>query len=215
MKRTATFVRRALAAFPAAAVLILFLAASGCKTSPKQAPLTVATQQDKTLDPTVTLREGDSIKINFPSALSLSTQQVIRRDGRIAIPGLGDINAAGLTPDLLEKAILEKYGSQLKTKEVTVTLESSSYFVFVNGAVMKPGKIEAHRPLTAFEAVMEAGGFDYTRANLKNVRVIRTEGSESRTFELDFRGILKGKKMEPFYLKPSDVIYVSERFNLF
>jgi polysaccharide biosynthesis/export protein len=215
MKRTSTGARWASLLFIQTAALILIFAASGCKTAPKESDVITATEEDKKADTSVTLREGDAIRVTFPSASSLSTQQIIRRDGRIALPVLGEINATGLTPAELEKAILEKYGNQLKTKEVTVTLESSNYFVFVNGAVLKPGKIASQRPLTAFEAIMEAGGFDYAKANLKNVRVIRTEGADTKTFELDFRGVLKGQKFEPFYLKPSDVIYVSERFNLF
>ena len=215
MKRTSSIAACARLFFIPAALLILIFAGFGCKSVPKNNPTVTATPEDKKPDTSVTLREGDSIRIVFPSAASLNAQQIIRRDGRVVIPVLGEINAVGLTPAGLEKAILEKYGNQLKTKEVTVTLESSSYFVFVNGAVMKPGKIASNRPLTAFEAIMEAGGFDYTKANLKNVRVIRTEGSNTKTFELDFRGILKGKQTEPFYLKPSDVIYVSERFNVF
>jgi polysaccharide biosynthesis/export protein len=194
----------------------LLTLALGCETweSQKQPQQPAAIQNDAP-DTSVALREGDAVKITFPSASRLDTAQVIRRDGRIVIPALGEIEAAGKTPHELEQEILAKYGPALVTKEVTVTLESSSYGVFVNGAVVRPGKILSNKPLTALEAIMEAGGFDYTKANLKNVRVIRTEGSDVKTFTLDFRDILKGKASKPFYLKPSDIIYVSERFTLF
>jgi polysaccharide export outer membrane protein len=198
------------------AVLFLLFVTAGCETweSQKGPQPTIAAENDAP-DTSVALREGDAVKLTFPGASRLDTAQVIRRDGRIVIPALGELDAAGKTPQELEKEIIAKYGPQLVTKEVTVTLESSTYGVFVNGAVVRPGKILSNKPLTALEAIMEAGGFDYAKANLKNVRVIRTEGSDVKTFTLDFRDILKGKATKPFYLKPSDILYVSERFTLF
>ena len=120
-----------------------------------------------------------------------------------------------MTPAELEKQIIEKFGKDLVTKEVTVSLVSSQYPVFVTGAVLRPGKIEATRPITALEAIMEAGGFDYAKANIKSVKVIRTQGAEVKTFILDFRDVLAGKKSEPFYVRPSDIVFVPEKFTLF
>jgi polysaccharide biosynthesis/export protein len=168
-----------------------------------------------TPDTAITLREGDTVRLSFPTATQLNTAQQVRRDGKIAIPVLGEIQASGFTPADLEKEIVKQFGSQLVTKEVSVTLESAQYPVFVNGAVLRPGKIEANRPITALEAIMEAGGFDYSKANLKSVKVIRTQGSEVKTFVLDFRGVLAGHPNQPFYVRPSDIIYVPEKFTLF
>lgn len=191
-----------------------FLLAIGCQTTPSGPAMTM-TAENQAPDVSVAFREGDVVKVVFPGAARLDTTQPIRRDGKISLPVLGEITAVGLTPTELEKQILAVYGSQLVTKEVNVTSESSVFSVFVNGAVVRPGKISSNRPLTALEAIMEAGGFDYTRANLKSVRVIRTEGSDVKNFSLDFRGVLSGQKSEPFYLKPSDIIYVAEKFTLF
>ena len=161
------------------------------------------------------LREGDALKITFTGAPQLESSQQIRRDGKIALTGFGEIQAAGLTSSELEKQIIEKFGKDLVTKEVTVSVISSQYPVFVNGAVLRPGKIEATRPITALEAIMEAGGFDYAKANLKSVKVIRTQGADVKTFILDFRAVLEGKKSDPFYVRPSDIIFVPEKFTLF
>jgi polysaccharide export outer membrane protein len=189
----------------------LFLA--GCQTASQNGGSAVV--GNDTPDTVVVMREGDSVKVAFPSTPKLDTAQLIRRDGKVVLPVFGEIQAAGLTPAELEKQILRDFGAQLNTKEVTVTLESSQFPIFVNGAVLHPGKIESHRPITALEAIMEAGGFDYARANLKKVKVIRTEGNEVKTFLLDFRGVLKGELSKPFYVKPSDIIYVPEKFTLF
>jgi len=184
----------------------------GCETPP-QAPLSAGI--DATPDPNVVLREGDTVRVSFPGATQLDTSQQIRRDGKIALTTFGELQAAGLTPAQLEKQIIERFGKDLVTKEVTVALLSAQYPVFVNGAVLRPGKIEAARPITALEAIMEAGGFDYAKANVKSVKVIRTEGDQVKTFILDFKPVLEGKPTTPFYVRPSDIIFVPERFTLF
>ena len=192
--------------------LLLF---TGCETMQKAGTAAPIDQGNSAPDTNIVLREGDTLKISFPGATQLDSSQQIRRDGKIALPGFGEVQAAGVTPADLEKQIIEKFGKDLVNKEVSVTLLSAQYPVFVNGAVLRPGKIEASRPITALEAIMEAGGFDYAKANLKAVKVIRTEGSEVKTFMLDFRQVLNGEKTTPFYVKPSDIIFVPEKFTLF
>lgn len=147
---------------------------------------TVATQQTRSLaeasqlPETQTLREGDTLKISFPGAPNLDTTQQIRRDGRITMSMVGEVMAAGLTPDALEKELLKGYSSQLLSKEVTVTVVSSSISVFVTGAVIRPGKVVSDHPISALEAIMETGGFDSVKADMKAVVVIRQEGGEPR-----------------------------------
>jgi polysaccharide export outer membrane protein len=163
----------------------------------------------------IVLHEGDVLRISFPGAPNLNTVQTIRRDGRIALQLVGEFHAAGLTPAALEQELIKLYGPQLQTKEVTVTVESSAFPIYVTGAVLRPGKILSDRPLTALQAIMEAGGFDYNKANLKKVTVIRHDANRTEHFTLDMKGVLKGEQNESFNLKPSDIIYVPERFNWF
>jgi polysaccharide biosynthesis/export protein len=193
--------------------ILLAMLLAGCQTAPQTA--SAPETGNEIPFEYVVMREGDSVKIAFPSTPKLDSAQLIRRDGKVVLPVFGEIQAAGLTPAELEKQILRDFGTQLVTKEVTVTLESSRFPVFVNGAVLKPGKIESLRPITALEAIMEAGGFDYARANTKSVKVIRTEGTEVKTFILDLRGVLEGKPSKPFYVRASDIVYVPEKFTLF
>ncbi len=163
----------------------------------------------------VLLREGDVLKIVFPGAPNLNTTQQIRRDGKIRLPLVNEVTAAGKTAGDLEKELVELYAGQLLTKEINVSVESSSFSVYVSGAVLKPGKVDASRPLTAMEAIMEAGGFDYTKANLKEVTVNRTVNGRVTHHKLNLKDELEGKTSSPFYLKPSDIIFVPERFNWF
>jgi hypothetical protein len=62
---------------------------------------------------------------------------------------------------------------------------------------------------------MEAGGFDYTKADLKHVTVIRQEENGTKKYILDLKHVMEGETGEPFYIKPDDIIYVSERFQWF
>lgn len=204
------FATRVLSFFIICSFLVIL---SGCKTAPEK---TAEYSDDNSTPPAViALREGDIVRVAFAGAKQLDTAQQIRRDGKIVLPTFGEIQAAGLTPSQLEKEIGEKFGSQLVTKEIAVTVDSSQYPVFVNGAVLKPGKIEPMRPVTVLEAIMEAGGFDHARANLKAVRVIRTEGSDVKTYVVDLRGVVSGTYTKPFYVRPSDIIFVPEKFTLF
>jgi len=192
------------------AVAIL-TAVAGCQTTPTKAPVQTAAEQSNA----IILREGDVLKITFPGAPNLNDSQQIRRDGKIALSLVGEVAAAGLTPADLEKEILKLYSSQLVTKEVTVTVTSSSFPIFVTGAVIRPGKILSDHPITALEAIMEAGGFDYTKADLGHVRVVRNEKDGTKNYTLNLKQALEAHQSTPFYLKPSDIVYVPEKFSWF
>jgi polysaccharide biosynthesis/export protein len=163
----------------------------------------------------LSLREGDVLRILFPGSPTLDSTQVIRRDGKINLPLVGDVDAAGMTPAELEKKLVDLYAPQLSSKQVTVQVESSSFPFYVTGMVLRPGKILTDHPITALEAVMEAGGFDYAKADLKDVTVIRRENNTMKNYRLNLKAVLNGSKTEPFYLKPDDIVFVPERFNIF
>jgi polysaccharide biosynthesis/export protein len=160
----------------------------------------------------IILRDGDVLHVSFPSSPSLDTTQQIRRDGKIVLPLVGEVEAAGKSPEDLQKDLIKLYQPQVATKQVIVTVQSSTYPIFVTGAVLRPGKIEADRPMTVLEAVMEAGGFDYTKANLKAVSIIRQDKNGTKKFTVNLKKMMKGSEGTPFYLKPSDIIFVPDRF---
>lgn len=189
---------------------VLALALGGCASPVIQvAPASKSAPEVQTLNP------GDVVKISFPGAQNLDTTQQIRRDGRINLYMVGEIKAADKAPADFERELVQAYSSQLISKEIKVTVVSSSFAVFVTGAVVKPGKIMPDRALTAFDAIMEAGGFDSTKANAKEVRVIRQEDGQTKTYTLNLKAILDGASGEPFYLKSHDVIFVPEKISWF
>jgi len=205
----------------AVAALTLLLGVVGCQTDVSQnaefsnPDVGKPGAKEAVKSDSIVLREGDVVKITFPGAPNLNTTQQIRRDGKISLQLVGEFKAVGMTPTDMERELIKLYGPQLQTKEVSVTIESSAFPVYVTGAVLRPGKIMSDRPLTALEAIMEAGGFDYAKANLKKVTVIRHENDRTQHFKLNLKGVLQGEQSEQFNLKPSDIIYVPERFSWF
>lgn len=160
------------------------------------------------------LRESDVLRISFPGSPMLNTVQQIRRDGNISLQLVGEFKAAGRTTSQVEKELLKLYDAHLQVKEVSVAVETSTFAVYVTGSVLRPGKIMSDRPMSAMEAIVEAG-IDHAKANLKKVRVIRQENGRTEYHILNLRQTLLGKPAESFDLKPSDIIYVPERFALF
>ncbi|MFA6560651.1 MAG: polysaccharide biosynthesis/export family protein [Verrucomicrobiia bacterium] len=198
------FISRALLA---AAIMV---AVTGCE-SPQP---TVITQVSSYIG-ALKLREGDTIKIAFPGTPSLDTTQQIRRDGKVALALIGEVKAAGLTPNEFEKNLVKLYASEIVSKEVNVTVVTSNLPIYVNGAVLRPGKILSDHPITALEAIMECGGFDFGKANPAAVTVIRYEDNQVKNYSLNLKLALEGQQVDPFYLKANDIIYVPERFAWF
>jgi polysaccharide export outer membrane protein len=163
----------------------------------------------------LTLKEGDVIRITFPGVPSMDTTQQVRQDGRISLPMLGEYLVTGKTTEGLTKEMEEYYAPKLVSKEVVVTLVSSSFSVYVIGAVMHPGKVVSDRPLSAFEAVMNAGGFDPSRANMQAVTIIREENGQTHNYTVNLQNIIEGKSSALFYLKRGDTVFVSEKFSWF
>jgi polysaccharide export outer membrane protein len=194
-----------------AALLGLALFMSACSTTPPSAGVPAHVPTD-----VQTLSAGDIIKIEYPGTTSIpSTEQQIRRDGRINLTIIGEVKAADKTPKELETELIQAYSTHLTSKEIKVTVVASAFAVYVGGAVMKAGKIMPPRALTVLDAIMEAGGFDETRANKKEVRVIRQEGEQVKTYYVNMKDVLNGVQSAPFYLKAHDTVYVPEKISWF
>jgi polysaccharide export outer membrane protein len=163
-------------------------------------------------DPMV-LREGDTVRVTFPAAPELDQTNVqIKQDGRISLKIVGEVPAAGLTVAGLQQELLKLYGPQLQNKQLMIAVEGSALSIYVTGAVLRPGKVISQRPLTALEAIMEAGGFDSAKANQKAVAIIRHQGGAVQRYKINLRNELSGRETQPFNLKSFDIVYVPERF---
>ena len=191
-------------------LIALLLPLTGCQTPPAPPPATAAQPPVNQV-----LRAGDVIRVSFPRSPALDLTQQIRRDGRINLYLIGEAAAAGLTPADLEGKLVAGYANEVVSHELRVTVVSSAFSVFVTGAVLRPGKLNAERTLTAFDAIMEAGGFDLSRADTRAVRVIRHEQGRAVTYTFDARSVLEGRAATAFHLQAYDTIFVPERFTWF
>jgi polysaccharide export outer membrane protein len=164
----------------------------------------------------VVLTPGEPIQIQFSYVPELNTgPQVIRSDGRIGLLLVGEIVAAGKTPDELREDIEELYKGILQEPEVAVLVpvtirEYSQRRVYVGGEVIAPGFIDMPGRLTSLEAIMQVGGFDMVTANPSNVVILRLkENGERDATLLDLSGALDGKDPgKDIFLQPKDVVYV-------
>ena len=196
----------------------LVLSLTSCENVPTNAtplPPSVSSAESAKSPEVLVLREGDDLRIAFPGAPNLDTIQKVRPDGRITLAIVGEVVASGLTPSDLEKKLLELYSTQLVSKEVSVTVISSTFTVYVSGAVLRPGKVIADHPLSVLEAIMEAGGFDEAKADLQSVRIVRTEDGVTKNYVVNLKAILEGTQTNTGYLKRSDIVRVPEKFSWF
>ena len=153
----------------------------------------------------VTLASGDVVKLTFSSAPELNQSQKIRSDGKLSLPLVGEVDAGGKTVGQLQAQLIELYKSQLKTPEVTVSLESSVTTVTVSGAVNKPQRLAFERPTTVLQAIMEAGG-PSEFGTLRRVRLMRVVNGVYKSQIMDLHDL--SKEIRPFYVRDNDVIYV-------
>jgi polysaccharide export outer membrane protein len=185
------------------------LAAAGCRSySPSRfAPLQV--RDDLAIYySTNRVQEGDLLAITFQYSTNFNSTQKVPLDGRISLERVGQVKAAGSTVASLETELTRLYLPYAKQDYITVKIVSSATSVYITGAVVRPGKVPLEHPMTALEAIMEAGGFDPFRAKMSQVIVLRLESGEQRTYRLNLKRVLRGRDENPFYLKPFDIVHV-------
>ncbi len=159
-------------------------------------------------NPSVLLSSGDVVRFSFIGSPELNGAQKIRADGRLNLPLIGEVQAAGKTVTALQADLSARYKSQLQTTEVLVTLDKSEAQVIVSGAVAKPQRLAFERPTTVLQAIMEAGGAN-AFGNLRNVRLIRTSNGQQRARTLDVNAAMMGIS-PPFYVRDGDIIYIPQ-----
>lgn len=191
-----------------AGTLSLFMAvvSTGCGDLNPAPPVPSEVSRSR---PNATLAAGDEINVSFSGAPELNTKQKIQANGKVSLPTVGDVSAAGKSLTSFQSQLTSLYGPHLQDPTVIVSLESAAAGVYVSGEVLRPGKIPLDRPMTALEAVMEAGGFTKF-ANPKQVIVVRNQGGRNQRYVLNMNDALAGLESSPFYVRTYDVIYVKQ-----
>lgn len=188
-------------------IIAILMSCNGCE-SPKSAMM--LPPDPPTSNTPVFLAAGDVIKLSFPGNPEYNQTQKIRPDGKISLPLIGEVQAAGQNIPQLQTQLSSLLASQLQNSEVVIALDITASPVYVSGAVLKPGKVEINGPMTALEAIMEAGGFIEGTSDTKKVKLIRMENGHYTTHILDLSPSLRGQTATALLLKPRDVIYVPQ-----
>jgi polysaccharide biosynthesis/export protein len=141
----------------------------------------------------------------------LSRRVPVRLDGKISIPLVGEIQAAGITPLQLKERLIQKFKDYVEVPNVTVTvLEANSFKVFISGQVAKPGVYTLRSETTLLQFISLAGGFTEW-ANQRKVLLVRQEQGKEKRFTLNYKKIISGEDpSQNLVLKPGDVIVVPD-----
>ena len=149
----------------------------------------------------------DSLYIHVWKEETLSRTVPVRIDGKISLPLIDEIQAAGLTPLQLKENLIKRFKDFVDIPNVSViVMEANSFKVFVSGQVRTPGVVRLRSETSILQLVPMVGGFTEW-ANEKKVLVIRREGGQDKRHTVNYRRIVDGKDPN-FILKSGDTIIV-------
>lgn len=151
----------------------------------------------------------DVLRVDVWKEPQITRDVPVRPDGKISIPLLNDVQAAGLTPTELSAAIRQGLQKYITEPEVTVTVtQINSRRVFVTGEVAHPGAFPLLPDMTVLQILSSCGGFTQF-ANTKNIFVLRTEAGKQVKIPVNYKNLISGKKPEEnILLQPGDTIVV-------
>ena len=162
-----------------------------------------------TQDPSYIIGPDDMLNIDVWKEPEISRAVPVRPDGRISLPLLNDVRAAGLTPSQLGTEIKEKLRKYLTDPQVTVIVtQTRRSLIYILGEVKRTGSFELLPNMTVLQALSTAGGFsDF--ADPKKIYVLRSESGKQVKFPFNYMEVIRGRKPEQnIQLKPGDTIVV-------
>lgn len=162
------------------------------------------------LRPQYVIGSGDELAINVWKEAELTRTVLVRPDGRISLPLIGEVQAAGRTTDQVQAEILDKLSSFISHPQVNVIVQEIKSRTFnVVGKVVKPGEYDLIRPMNVLDGVALAGGFtDFAKKS--KIYVLR-KGQDGKTLMLPFnyKKVIKGEALnQNVPLLPGDTIVV-------
>jgi polysaccharide biosynthesis/export protein len=199
-----------------AALLCIGLLGWGALAQTSDAP---KTNEDKTEKPVdagqqagtssdYVIGADDTLHISVWKEPDLSETLPVRPDGKISMPLLNDITAAGLTPLQLKDSITEKLKKYIADPRVTVVVTAmNSRRIFVTGEVVHSGPMPLLPKMTVLQALAEAGFTQF--ANPKAIYVLRNEAGKQEKLPFNYKEVVKGRNQEQnILLKPGDTVVV-------
>jgi polysaccharide biosynthesis/export protein len=160
------------------------------------------------LDPNYILGTDDAIMVHVWKEPTISGPLTIRPDGRISLPLVGDLPAAGMTPMALGSEIADGLKKFINDPSVTVTVTAvNSRKIFFIGEVMHSGAVPLTRDLTMLQAISAAGGLT-PYANKRKIYILRGEKGKQVKIPFNYTKALKEGNQQGVVLTPGDTIVV-------
>jgi polysaccharide export outer membrane protein len=156
-----------------------------------------------------TIGTDDVLAIIFWREKDLSTDVTVRPDGRISLPLINDVVAAGLTPEELRRSVTELAAKFVSDPTVTVVVKAiNSRKVFITGQVGKPSQYPLMGPTTVLQLIATAGGvLEY--ADSENITVVSMVEGRPVSYRFNYKDVVKRKNLEQnILLKPGDTVIV-------
>src|SRR3954462_5983190 len=185
----------------AAALLVLLWGTAAAQTAKR-------TEQDPPNAYQIGL--GDVLEVSVWKNPELSVTVPVRPDGRISVPLLGDVQAAGLTPLALKATLTDGYKEYVTAPGVSVVVkEIHSRKIYVTGEVAHPGSFDVEPRTKLMQALALAGGLTpYAKGRVVVLRDGR-DGRQEKRMEVELKSIINGKKPEDnVLLQPGDTLVV-------
>jgi len=151
----------------------------------------------------------DVLSVRFFYYPSYNVDVIVRPDGVVTIPLVGEVKVEGMAPSELEQIIRERYAEILVEPEVSVIVtQFAQRRIFVFGEVKLPGAIAYSGMMTIVDAIANAGGHLPT-ANLANVVLMRRQENGSYVGrKIDVQKMLESETPDMVYVMPQDIVYV-------
>ena len=151
---------------------------------------------------------SDVLTVTVWKEPTLSGNLLVRPDGMISLPLMGDVQASGMTPLKLADQIATKLKKFVQDPNVSVVVTAiHSKVVYLLGEVGKKGPIEMTPNMTLLEAIGSAGGLtDF--ANSKKIYILRNEAGKIQRIPVQYKEALKGNSTLDLVLKSGDTIVV-------
>jgi polysaccharide export outer membrane protein len=159
--------------------------------------------------PDYVIGPADVLSIVFWRDKDMSGDVMVRPDGKISLPVLNEVQAAGYTPEQLRAKLMEAAGKFLEEPNATVVVkEIRSRNVFITGNVAKPATYPLNGEMTVLQLIAVAGGLQ-EYADSKNIVVIRTEGGRQQYHKFNYKDVVTQKRVgQNIVLKPGDTVVV-------
>ena len=183
----------------------------GVQQPPAEAPAAAASSPQRkaaaALPADYRLAIGDKLRVEVYKDAQLSQSLQVRPDGKITLPLVGDITAAGLSSIELRDQIASALKEYVTNPVVTViVVETVPPVIYVMGEVANPGAVALNSPMSVLQALAMAGGFrDF--ANTKEIRVLRQSARGVQTIGFNYKSAVKGDG-NPVLLQPGDTVIV-------